>query len=182
MAGSNNFTCVQQAWAQHHPELRGYLAHRLGDRLQAEDLLQDVFLKAIRQGHDFCSLENPRAWLFQVTRNALVDYWRLEKGLAPLPDDLSAESEPTVPVDDLSECVVRVLSELSEEDRDIIQQCDIEGMKLQRFADAHQLTLPAVKSRIQRARQRMRSRMTEGCQVQFDEAGHVCCHVPRPPA
>jgi RNA polymerase sigma-70 factor (ECF subfamily) len=177
----DGFACIEGAWEKHQSELKGYLTHRLGDAAQAEDLLQEVFLKAVRQGQQFCSLENPRAWLYQVAHNALVDYVRLKKSSVPLPDDLTAESEPIVPVDDLSECVVRVLSELSDQDREIIQHCDIEGTKLQDFADAHHLSLPAVKSRIQRARQHMRSHMTAACQVKFDEVGHVCCHVPRPP-
>jgi RNA polymerase sigma-70 factor (ECF subfamily) len=39
-------------------------------------VLQDVFLKALRAGQNFCMLDNPRAWLFQVARNALVDRLR----------------------------------------------------------------------------------------------------------
>ncbi|MHB8354784.1 MAG: sigma-70 family RNA polymerase sigma factor [Burkholderiales bacterium] len=178
---SNGFACIENAWEKHQSELRGYFTHRLGNVAQAEDLLQEVFLKAVRQEQQFFSLENPRAWLYQVAHNALVDYLRLKKSSVPLPDDLIVEPEPVIPVDDLSECVVRVLSELSDQDRDIIQHCDIEGTKLQVFADSHHLTLPAVKSRIQRARQRMRSHMTAACQVKFDEVGHVCCHVPRLP-
>ena len=177
---SSEPSCVQAAWDQHRAELRGYLLHRLKNVSQAEDLLQEVFLKAMVQGPRFCTLDNPRAWLYQVARNALVDNLRLTKDAIPLPDDLVIEPETMAPVDDLSECVVRVLTELSSEDREVLQMCDIEGMKQQDFAASHGLSLTAVKSRIQRARQRMRAQMTEACQVQFDEAGQVCCHVSRP--
>ncbi len=177
---STDLACVQRAWQQHRAELRGYLLHRIKDVSQAEDLLQEVFLKAMTQGRQFCTLDNPRAWLYQVARNALIDNLRLAKDALPLPDDLAQETDALAPVDELSECVVRVLTELSPEDREVLQMCDIEGMKQQEFAVAHGLSLTAVKSRIQRARQRMRAQMTEACKVQFDEAGQVCCHVPRP--
>ena len=173
------FACTLRAWQQHQSELKGYLIHRLADPPLAEDLLQEVFIKALREGQKFCTLDNPRAWLFQVARNALADHLRVLKDSVPLPEDLMEEEPVIAPVDALAECLERVLSELPEDDREIIRRCDLEGMKLQTYADVHALTLPAVKSRIQRARQRMREIMTRNCQVRFDAAGQVCCHVPR---
>ena len=174
------FECVLNAWRDHESELRGYLLRRVSDKHLADDLLQEVFVRALRSGQGFCGLDNPRAWLFQVARNALVDQRRLEKHAVPLPDDLVEKSEDGRPVDALSECLARVLSELPAADREILQQCDIDGVKQQAFADAHRLSLSAVKSRLLRARQRLREFMVRKCQIRFDEAGNVCCHVPRP--
>ena len=174
------FACALRAWRDHQSELKGYLIHRLGDRALAEDLLQDVFLKAMRAGEHFCALDNPRAWLFQVARNALVDHLRLAREPVALPDDLAVEEdEISAPVDALAECLERVLSELPPDDGDIIRRCDLERTKLHVYAETHALSLPATKSRIQRARQRMRDAMIEHCRVRFDEAGQVCCHVSR---
>jgi RNA polymerase sigma-70 factor (ECF subfamily) len=91
------------------------------------------------------------------------------------------ESEELPPVDALSECLERVLSELRADDHEILRRCDIEGLKQQEFAVTHRLSLPAVKSRLLRARQRLREFMISKCQIRFDEAGKVCCHVPRGP-
>ncbi|WP_292936657.1 sigma-70 family RNA polymerase sigma factor [Noviherbaspirillum sp.] len=174
-----NFTCVLNAWARHEIELRRYLAHHLSDPVLADDLVQEVFLKAIAQGKDFCRLDNPRAWLFQVARNALIDSHRLARPTVPLPDDLIQEEGGLAPVDALAECLPRVLAALPEEDRDILRKCDLDGIKQQAYADAHGLSLAATKSRLLRARQRMRAWMIENCQVGFDETGAVCCHAPR---
>ena len=67
------FECVLNAWRDHESELQRYLTRRVSDKHLADDLLQDVFVKALRQGQGFCTLDNPRAWLFQVARNTLVD-------------------------------------------------------------------------------------------------------------
>jgi len=48
------------------------------------------------------------------------------------------------------------------------------------YAQRLGLSLPAAKSRVQRARLRLRAQLSEACQVTFDEAGKVCCFVPRP--
>jgi RNA polymerase sigma-70 factor (ECF subfamily) len=174
-----NARCVLDAWRQHEGELLGYLLHRLGNRDEAEDLLQEVFAKALLQGRAFCSLENPRAWLFQVARNAHVDRLRLAKSNVELPENLAQPAEEQPAIEKLTECLPRVLSEMSDEDREIITMCDVEGLSQQAYADLIGVTLPAAKARIQRARLRLRSFLVEKCQVSFDEQGQVCCHVSR---
>ena len=179
---SSSFHCHNKAWRQHQAEIRAFLKNRAGSAAEADDLLQEVFLKALHQGQDFCSIDNARAWLFQVARNLIVDRLRLSKEQVPLPEDLHAESAPeTDPVDLLSHCLPRVLSELSAEDRDAIMLCDIQGMTQKAFAERLGLSLPAAKSRVQRARLRLRAHLAEACQLTFDEEGKVCCFVPRPP-
>ena len=173
--------CHLRAWRQHKEELRSFLVHRSGSVADADDLLQEVFLRAVAQGADFCRVESPRAWLFQVARNLLIDRLRLAKEQVSLPDDLIADgASETAPVDLLSHCLPRVLSELSAEDREAIVLCDIQGVTQKDFAGRLGLSLPAAKSRVQRARVRLRAQLSEACRVKFDEQGKICCFAPRP--
>ncbi len=71
--------------------------------------------------------------------------------------------------------------ELSPEDREAIVLCDLEGVPQEEYARRKGLSLPGAKSRIQRARKRLRERLSQACQVRFDAAGHVSDFVPRPP-
>lgn len=174
--------CLIDAWTAHAAELRRFLRHRAGSDAEGDDLLQEVFLRAMRQPKGLCGVDNPRAWLYHVGRNLLIDRLRLCKELVPLPDDLAAaEEDVPPPVDGLSQCLPRVLAELSAQDREAITLCDIEGMTQQEFAKRLGLSLPAAKSRVQRARTRLKARMSEVCQVGFDATGQVETFVPRPP-
>ena len=174
--------CLPRAWRQHKAEIRGFLAQRAGSAAEADDLVQDVFLKALLLGQEFCQIDNPRAWLFHVARNLLVDRLRLTREQLPWPDDLSAEPiAEFVPIDLLSHCLPRVLTELSPEDREAVLLCDMQGITQKDYARHLGISLPAAKSRVQRARLRLRSQLAEACQVTFDEEGKVCCFVPRPP-
>lgn len=89
---------MSSAWRAHEGELLGYLRHRLSDADAADDVLQDVFVKAMRQGQGFCTLDNPRAWLFQVARNALVDRARTACQVRFEPDGSVASHVPRPPV------------------------------------------------------------------------------------
>ncbi|MCX9154771.1 sigma-70 family RNA polymerase sigma factor [Niveibacterium sp. 24ML] len=177
--------CLMAAWHRHEGELRHWLQRRLAGVAspdEAEDMLQELFLKALRQGERFCALHNARAWLFEVARNALADRLRVRHEMVELPEDLSIEPEAPAPVDSLASCLPRALAELDEEDREALVCCDLEGMTQAAFAQHKGLSLPGAKSRVQRARKRLRAHLTTVCQVRFDAAGEVCCFVPRPPA
>lgn len=178
-AGAPN--CLMQAWHGHERELRGWLQRQLGDGVSAEDLLQDVFLKAMRQGERFCTIDNARAWLFEVSRNALLDHYRRMHETVEISEELVAEDDAPPPVDSLAACLPRVLTELNPEDRDAITCCDLNGMTQEEYALKTGLTLPGAKSRVQRARKRLKQLLAANCQVRFDNAGRVCCFVPRAP-
>jgi RNA polymerase sigma-70 factor, ECF subfamily len=184
-APAGAFSCVSAAWQAHEAELLGYLRLRLADADTANDVLQDVFVKAMRHGQGFCTLDNPRAWLFQVARNTLVDRARATHPSEPLPDGddepAALQDDPPPPVDALATCLERTMAELSDEDAAILGACDLAGQTVRDFAEHHGLGLPAAKSRLLRARQRLRDRLTTVCQVSFGPDGTVAGHVPRTP-
>ena len=72
--------CLMRAWHGNEGELRGWLRRHLGNAVDAEDALQELFLKSLRQKERFCEIANARAWLFEVARNALADRLRQALG------------------------------------------------------------------------------------------------------
>ena len=174
-------SCHNTAWRRYKGEILGFLEHRAGSVAEADDLLQEVFVKVLLQGKAFCELDDPRAWLFRVARNLIIDRRRLAKTrepLQPLPDDLSAQPVPEIdPVDLLTHCLPSVLSKLSAKDREAIAFCDLQGVTPSDYARQLGLSLPAAKSRLQRARLRLRSRLAKSCRVSYDGAGKLCCFV-----
>lgn len=172
------FPCVLAAWQAHEGELRHWLIGRLHDPAHAEDVLQDVFVRALREGGHFCRLDSPRAWLYQVARHAVIDQHRLRKSSVPAEESLAQPEVVDRPVDALVTGLAESLDALEPDDRDVLLRCDLEGQTQAAYAAAHRLTLPAVKSRIQRARARLRRHVIERAQVRFDANGRVCCHGP----
>jgi RNA polymerase sigma-70 factor, ECF subfamily len=176
---------ILAAWSQHETELRRWLFSRTPVKADVDDLLQEVFIKTLRQGERWKTVTRPRAWLFEVARNTLIDHVRSAHEHLPLPDDLDTwpeRGDGALAVDALAQaCLPRVLSELAPRDREAIELCDLEGMAQADFARLKNLSLPAAKSRVQRARRRMRERMTIACQICFDGAGRIEDFVPREP-
>lgn len=174
-------TCLRTAWNEHQAELRRWAQGRTGTAAEADDVLQDVFMKALKQGGAFCDVKLPRAWLFEVARNTLIDRQRARRDWVELPEELAEEKDISATVDELTQCLPRVLSELSAEDREAIELCDLQGLPQAEYAQRTGLSLSAAKSRIQRARARLKRQMTQACQVQIGADGAVDDFVMRAP-
>ncbi len=171
-------TSLLLAFKAHQDELHGYLVHRVSNAEQAKDLLQEVFLRAIRHEETFQTVANPRAWLFQVARNLVVDAFRRTHPVEPLPSSLIDIQEDPETIDLLTECLGRNLARLTPSDQDILQHCDLEGATVKSYALKRALSLPAAKARLLRARKRLRRSLEKHCNIQLDAQGKVCCYTP----
>lgn len=179
-SSSTPYHCVLKAWHLYEPALLAFLRQQQACADSANDLLQEVFIKAMQQRAGFCQLDNPKAWLFRVARNLVIDKFRQSSiTWETLLDDLPETPAENDTFAAMSQCLGRVLTELSAEDRDIIEQCDLHEVKQADYALQHGLSLPAVKSRLRRARLRLRETLTVSCQVMLDDQGFVTDFVPR---
>ncbi|KDE38812.1 RNA polymerase sigma factor SigZ [Nitrincola lacisaponensis] len=173
------FECVLRAWQLHEQELRVFLYHHMQHVDETDDCLQDVFVKSLQQGKAFCGLDNPKAWLFRVAKNTLIDRYRRLKPWTELSPEHPQPEVERAAIDELDSCLRRNIRELATADREILEACDLQGMTQLAYAQHKGLTLTATKARLRRARQRLRSALVSHCQIGFDESGRVCCYVPR---
>jgi len=166
--------CLMKAWLENELILKNWLIKKVGSLDKAEDALQDLFVKALQHKQRFCTLDNASSWLFKMAKNNLIDQHRkslLEIGQVA---EQSVEEQENPPVVNLQHCLRKVLSQLDEADKNIIEACDMNGMAQADYAVSHQLTLSATKSRIQRAREKLRTQLISSCDVKFEKK-QVCC-------
>lgn len=90
---------------------------------------------------------------------------------------MPVDDETTDPVDSLADCIARALPHCAPTDRDILRQCDLEGVRQADYGRRNGLSLPATKARLRRARQRLRDRLVDQCGIVFDDQGRICCHL-----
>ncbi|VVL79612.1 sigma factor-like helix-turn-helix DNA-binding protein [Klebsiella pneumoniae] len=155
--------CMSVFWQQHEAELSRFLASRTGDREQAADLLQEVFLRA-------------RACADRTARNLLTDEYRAARDVVVLEDEIPLPDAFHEAVSTLEICLPETLQALPDEERWLIEEADLNRRPQQRLADELGITLTAFKSRLLRARKHLKKTMTELCQVEVDDASSVCCH------
>lgn len=87
-----------QLYENHFDKIYRYVALRIGNKTEAEDVTQQVFLNALRSISSFKWKGTPvSAWLFRIAHNLVVDYLRKEKKQATTPLDESLVSSDSSP-------------------------------------------------------------------------------------
>jgi RNA polymerase sigma-70 factor, ECF subfamily len=148
------------------PELYGFAVNCLGDRQQAEEVVQDVFTRVWRHADSFDpSRASFRTWLYGIARNAIIDLKRrgaVRPSLATAPADLDQG-----PGDDSLERallgwqVSAALERLTPEHRQVIRLAHFQGLRLREIAELTGLPLGTVKSRVSYALRGMRLALEE---------------------
>lgn len=165
---------LAHAYAALHTSLLGWLRYKVADEATAEDLLQDVFSRALLASQQRGLPQNPSAWLYTIARNAVVDFYRAKRPLLELSEDLQAEAdEPASASLQLSQCLLPLAGQLPDIYRDTLLATDFESRNLQSLADEWGISLSAVKSRASRGRKLLRERLLDCCAVELSHSGGV---------
>jgi RNA polymerase sigma-70 factor (ECF subfamily) len=160
--------------------------HRFGLRMcknvhDAEDVLQDTLLNVAKHLADFEGRSSLSSWVFALTRSACARKRRGLKNRPPVPDERVAETPDLAPSpearaadQELASALSRALDGLSDEHREVILLRDVEGLSAPEAASAVGISVDALKSRLHRARDALRTalrpllepagtRMPSGC-------------------
>lgn len=141
---------------QHHLVIFRYFWRMTSRREIAEDLTQDVFVRAVRGLAGYEPRNRDRAWLFQIARRLLLDHRRTarRRGTAA---ELTDRDAAAPPVQQLSLAIDEALDRLSEVDREVFVLREVAGLGYEEIATVCGLTPAAVRSRICRARAALRT-------------------------
>jgi RNA polymerase sigma-70 factor (ECF subfamily) len=179
---------TQQIWAEFADRLRAFIVRRVGSAADAEDILQDVFVRIHRHADSLQRQERLVSWLFQVTRNAIADYYRApvrRELLAGIPQDLERDAEhawqwveepneaPADAARELATCLGPMVARLPAAYREAVTLIDLEGLPHKEAALRAGLSLSGMKSRVQRGRQALEQLVHDCCQIEVDATGRV---------
>jgi RNA polymerase sigma-70 factor (ECF subfamily) len=175
-------------WEQYNQRLASFIRSRV-DSDDADDILQEVFIRVHR--HLCCqpNWERPDAWFYQIARNLIIDYYRSRRELAEVPESLPAE--PDLPEEDPEAVLALSLSgmvhELPEPYCQALLLTEYQGLSQKELAESQGISLSGAKSRVQRAREKLRDMLLNCCHFEFDRRGRVvdyyercCCCDPEP--
>jgi len=166
----------EKVWEEYHSRLRAFITRRISDDTAAEDVLQNIFLKMHTALPSLKDAQKLQSWLYQITRNAVIDYYRLQKPTVDFPEWLT---EP-VPdsgekaIQELSSCLQPMIQMLPEIYRETIILSELQGMKAREVAHVQGISLTAAKSRVRRGRALLKEMLADCCRLEFDLKGRLC--------
>ncbi|HVU34267.1 MAG TPA: RNA polymerase sigma factor SigZ [Opitutaceae bacterium] len=172
---------TQQLWREFSAPLRSFLRARTRSAADAEDLLQEIFVriqKRLPLLHDTSKIQG---WVYRIARNAVIDHYRTRREHLPMdfePESDDPAGEATV---DLRPSLRRFIAELPPAYREPLVRHEFQGESMEEVAAALGLSLTATKSRVRRARLMLREMLDRCCRFEFDRRGRVIEATPRSP-
>jgi len=151
----------ERLYEEHARPLFGFLVYRTGDRVQAEDLLGEAFLRALRARRRFDRRRgSEKAWLYSIALNVLRDEVRRSaaesRALERVEAVAATDRAPGVEVVEDRDLVMRALDKLSAEEREAIALRYGGQLTVPEMARALDLPLTTVESRVHRALRKLR--------------------------
>ncbi len=152
----------REVYGSHATTVLTFLERRLGNREEAEDLLQETFVRAIR-AQSFQRDGNVRAYLLRIAQNLLINRYRRPRLIEPFADadqeaqcsSSGASPEENAIQSGLRQQVDQVVAGMSDEHRLAFELGVIEQYAYKEIAELTGWSLPQVKVRIHRARRRV---------------------------
>lgn len=139
------------------PKLHRYCARMSGSVIDGEDIVQDVLVKALGARASFGGLENPQAWLYRIAHNASLDFLR-HRARIPLmehEDELATLAAPDAPDPEIAATCLRSFMRLPALQRSAVILKDVLGHTLEESAEITGTSEAALKSALQRGRERL---------------------------
>jgi len=179
----------------HRAAILRYVGSIVGDPVAAEDLTHETFLRAHARRATLLDESRLISWLYRIATNVCRDRFRRQKSHGkPGPADIDpydaveqdhavADTGPrldqALEQEEMTSCVQSYLAELPDMYRAVILLHDMEGMTNPEIAAMLGISLPTVKIRIHRAREKLRDALARACSFSSDERGVLVCE-PKP--
>jgi RNA polymerase sigma-70 factor (ECF subfamily) len=156
------------------PLLRNYANKICNNELDADDLLQETYLRAFRFYNKFEKGTNCKAWLFRIMKNLFineyrknqkspgkVDYEEIENFYESIKSNYtdSGDAQEKIYNNQLDDEVTFALNSLQDEFKTVIILCDIEGLSYEEIADFVQCPVGTIRSRLHRGRKILQQKL-----------------------
>lgn len=187
-------------WRDVQAKLRAFIAKRVSDEAEVDDILQETFLRMHRKLHSLKDPEKLLSWMYQITRHAVIDHYRAPRRNREIPAGLagdldsahtrSAHRQAQDPEsnrgalstssddsgrlrEELAGCLRPMIAQLSREYREAVTLVELEGLTQQSAAKQLGLSVSGMKSRVQRGRKQLKQLLDDCCAIELDRRRSV---------
>jgi len=159
-------SAIENAIVRNWQSFVGFARSRLGDHHLAEDVVQESLVKALTADRHPETDEETTAWFYRILRRSIIDVYRkqgarsraLERFEKEFPEKPESGDER-----ELCKCFRRLLTQVPEQYRELLEEVDLKGKELDEVAGKLGLTRNNLTVRLHRARKHLRKALTANC-------------------
>jgi RNA polymerase sigma-70 factor, ECF subfamily len=172
-------------------KIKAFISKHVNDSSVADDILQEVFIKIHEKLDSLKDETKIHNWVFQITRNTIIDYFREHKLKfqdiekvdfedSDSPNKVKDNNERDL-FEEINSSVLPIIESLPQKYSQALLLVEYQGMSQVELAKKLNISPSGAKSRVQRARQMVRDSLMNCCHYEFDKYGTVigvhpvCC-------
>ena len=144
------------------PRLYRFFVAQSVSRAEADDLLQETWLRIHKVRHTYRPGEPAIAWFYAIARHVRVDHYRKARRTTIRERELDEISEPLAPSRPAGDELEALLAPLSSGEREVVEMLKVEGLSLEEVARATSSTVGSVKQKAHRAYKKLREAFGSG--------------------
>jgi RNA polymerase sigma-70 factor (ECF subfamily) len=169
---------LAEALVDNHRHFLSFLERRVGSREEAEDILQEAFVRSLERGDQLRDAESAKAWFYRLLRNAVIDHYRHRGAESRALAAVAAESSEIAPdeemFDEVCRCIDTLVDTLKPEYAEAIRRVELEEMPVKTYAEQAGITQSNAGVRVFRARQALRKQVLASCGTCAEHGCEAC--------
>lgn len=159
-------------WDKLQPDLKRFVYRKVKDKALCDDIVQDVFLKVQANLSQLKDRKKLSAWIYQITRNVVVDHFRKNNNEVK-PIDVDWENSQHELNDCVAYCLNILLEKLPEKYSIALKLTERENLSQAQLAERLNISYSGARSRVQRARKMLKEKIDELYLIKTDAYGNV---------
>ena len=169
---------TEYIWNEFHKHLKLYIIWRIYSKNDADDILQEVFVKIHTNIGKLKEEKKLKSWIYRITRNTIIDYYRKNKSSLVVSDEymnnLSYEYEPNDQnLKEISKCIKPLIKSIPKKYQQAIEYTEFQGYTQKQLAEELGITTSWAKSRVQRAKTKIKEVLNKCCEIELDRQGGI---------
>lgn len=166
---------VYDIWIDLNEELYKFILGKIKDEQTSKDIHQDVFLKIQTKIHQLKHTSKLTSWVYQITRNTIIDYLRKAKNKNVSIDelDIPLTKEENFNYSNLTNCINQKIKELSADHKEAIILTSFKNFSQKELSEHLKLSYSGAKSRVQKAREVLKENILDCPNVESDSTGKL---------
>ncbi|MBD0382054.1 RNA polymerase sigma factor SigZ [Paenibacillus sedimenti] len=176
---------TEEVWRSFYSPLRNFILKRAKSEQDAEDILQNVFMKIHANLDTLKDNEKLQSWIYQITRNTIIDYYRKEKH-RQLQEELPLDLPWAEELEDVNEafkeiaaCIRPMVRQLSDKYVHAIELTEFGSYTQKQLSEELGISVSGAKSRVQRGREKLKELLLNCCNFEFDRLGNIVDYTSR---
>jgi len=166
-----------ELWNELNQQLLNYIQARVKNNHDAEDILQDVFIKIFNSIETIENQAAIKSWIYRITRNTIIDFYKKKKDVSVSPEMLYEIEEEVDDIDnmndEISQCIGDMIFTLPDKYQVVYDMYEKKDMKHKEIAEALDISVSASKVRLKRAKDMFKDKLVACCDFEVDKYGNI---------